>query len=143
MRLQQWAANGWLRPHQTNKRQACQEAGTPAPVIDYKPNDLWIEFPFAPEYLKAIATTSQSEAQSGRLVTGEVTGEVSRMLLVLTAERSRKELQELLDLKHDEHFRLAYLQPALAAGLIERTLPDKPNSRLQKYRITPKGRAYL
>ena len=21
MRLQQWAANGWLRPHQTNKQQ--------------------------------------------------------------------------------------------------------------------------
>ena len=34
--------------------EACQEAGTPAPIIDYKPNDLWIEFPFAPEYLEII-----------------------------------------------------------------------------------------
>jgi ATP-dependent DNA helicase RecG len=54
--------------------EACQEAGTPAPVIDYKPNDLWIEFPFAPEYLKAIATTSQSEAQSGGPVRGPSQG---------------------------------------------------------------------
>jgi ATP-dependent DNA helicase RecG len=23
------------------------------------------------------------------------------------------------------------------------TIPDKPNSRLQKYRLTPKGRAWL
>ena len=56
---------------------------------------------------------------------------------------SRQDLQARIGLKHDEHFRLTYLQPTLAAGLIERTLPDKPNSRLQKYRLTPKGRAWL
>lgn len=39
-----------------------------------------------------------------------------------------------LDLSHRPTFRQNDLQPALDAGLIERTLPDKPNSRLQKYR---------
>jgi DNA-binding PadR family transcriptional regulator len=55
----------------------------------------------------------------------------------------RQELQELLGLKHEDHFREAYLKPALEAGLIEMTVPDKPRSRLQKYRLTNRGRAWL
>jgi len=34
------------------------------------------------------------------------------------------------------YFLKSYLEAALNAGLIERTIPDKPNSRLQRYRKT-------
>jgi ATP-dependent DNA helicase RecG len=36
-----------------------------------------------------------------------------------------------------------YLSPALEEGLIERTVPGKPDVRNQQYRLTDKGRAVL
>ena len=52
---------------------------------------------------------------------------------------TRDELQRILELKDRTSFRERYLKPALQSGLIELTIPDKPNSRLQKYRLTNAG----
>ena len=67
--------------------------------------------------------------------TPQVTPQVTQLLAVLQGEMSREELQGLLGLTDRKSFRERYLRPALQAGLIEMTLPDKPNSRLQKYRL--------
>jgi len=48
-------------------------------------------------------------------------------------------LQDKLNLANRENFRKNYLQPALDNGLIELTIPEKPNSSKQKYRLTEKG----
>ena len=49
-----------------------------------------------------------------------------------------------MGLQHEEHFRVAYLIPAMRApDLIEMTIPDKPRSRKQRYRLTAAGREYL
>lgn len=44
-----------------------------------------------------------------------------------------KELMDLLDLKSRSSFRENYLIPAIKGGFVEMTLPDKPNSRNQRY----------
>ena len=61
----------------------------------------------------------------------------------LKGEMNRAELQSVLKLKNDDHFRKAYLVPAMEAGLIEMTHPDKPRSVKQKYRLTSFGRKIL
>jgi Fic family protein len=71
-------------------------------------------------------------------VTREATPEV-RLLVVLKGEMTRQALRSALGLKDDEHFRKAYLVPALEAGLIEMTIPGKPRSSRQRYRLTAAG----
>ena len=46
-------------------------------------------------------------------------------------------------LANREHFRKAYIEPLVKAGWLERTIPNKPQSRNQKYRLTDKGREVL
>lgn len=75
-----------------------------------------------------------------KYVTPQVTPQVESMLLILDGELSRAEIQEVLNLADRKHFSQHYLNPALADNLIEMTIPDKPKSSLQKYRITSLGR---
>ncbi|RYF48389.1 MAG: hypothetical protein EOO27_35535 [Comamonadaceae bacterium] len=56
---------------------------------------------------------------------------------------SRAALQDALGLKHAEHFRRAYLMPAMVQGWVEMTMPDKPNSRSQRYRVTASGARWV
>ena len=76
-------------------------------------------------------------------VAPQVTPQVERLLAVLHGEMSREALQVALGLRDRQSFNLRYLKPALAEGWIEMTRPDTPNSRLQLYRVTEKGRLCL
>ena len=71
------------------------------------------------------------------------TPQVSKLITVLNKSQSamnRAGLQQALALKDRHSFRERYLKPALAAGLVEMTIADKPNSRLQQYQLTARGK---
>ena len=74
----------------------------------------------------------------------QVSDQVKRLLRVLERNPlSASDLMQRLDMSHRPTFRKNYLHPAINKGFVDMTIPDKPNSRLQKYRITPKGIACI
>lgn len=72
-------------------------------------------------------------------VTMQVTEQVRVLLQAAREPCSSKCLQELIGLKNRTPFQSAYLEPLVAAGWIEMTVPTKPKSRLQRYRTTAAG----
>ncbi len=95
-------------------------------------------------YRRTAGRASEEAGASATIqVAVQVTAQVERLLGAVEGKLSRAELMSKLGLKSRPHFVRAYLQPALDAGLIEYTIPNKPNSRLQQYRLTDHGRRWL
>lgn len=90
-----------------------------------------------------IETKDEATNQVTGEVTPEVTPEVRKMLSIMTGEMTRGEIQEKLRLRDEKHFREHYQQIGVKLSLIEMTIPDKPRSRLQKYRLTDAGKRLL
>lgn len=109
----------------------CIDHGTPEPII--KVDDSWFTITFPRVSEDGISLLTEE-------VTGEVTGHVKRILLVMKGEMKRVEIQEALSIRHEDYFRDAYFVPALEAGYIEMTIPGKPRSSKQKYYLTEKGK---
>ena len=95
------------------------------------------------ELMLEIIRDSIKEISSVGLDTDQVSDQVSdqdetpvgRLLAALGDKTlSATELMKMLGLSHRPTFRKNYLNPALEQGLIERTIPDKPNSKNQKYK---------
>jgi len=72
--------------------------------------------------------------------TAEVTAEV---LAYCQEPRRSSEIMILLGLRHWRTFQTNYLNPFLEAGLLARTVPDKPRSSKQRYTTTKRGAQWL
>ena len=69
----------------------------------------------------------------------------TKLLKVLSLHRelSATDLRKAMKLRNAPDFRERYLRPLSHDGYIEFTLPNAKKSKLQKYRLTDKGRAAL
>ena len=77
-------------------------------------------------------------------LTGQVTGQVAVQVLQY-CEQPRKagEIQNLLGVRHRQTFRENHLNVFLDKGWLVRTIPDKPQSRLQRYQTPQEGKCWL
>ncbi|MBA3027649.1 MAG: hypothetical protein FP816_02390 [Desulfobacteraceae bacterium] len=144
-------------------RDLCRDYGVAEPLFEISEDWVTLSFPrpgekgSEKERMEKAQAEAHEEAQvgvkSGRGIdsTGEVTPEVAPevtpevrlMLLVLKREMTRREIMHAMGLSDEKHFREHYQQTAIRLGLMEMTIPEKPSSRLQKYRLTSKGRNFI
>jgi predicted transcriptional regulator len=93
--------------------------------------------------MKIFISSVQKELQVTPPVTPPVAVVVLIRLISSSGPLGDSEILANLGLRDRVHLRERYLDPALAGGLVERTIPEKPTSRLQKYRLTEKGHSLL
>ncbi len=120
---------------------------TPQVTPQVTPQDIpWL---FERDIFRIVVQTPEAQRiQATDQVTDQVTDqdinlnlEALKLLNVFTGEHTRAELMTKLSLSHRSTFSNLYMKPLLEQGLVEMTIPDKPNSRNQKYRLTSKGEA--
>ena len=139
---------------------AMRQNGSPEPIFESDENRTWFLVRLPVHERASLAATEHEIEQDKSLKnkkksqdtpqdtvhetiheTIHVTEHVERLISILTGEMNRPQLQDILGISNRPHFVEAYLGPALKAGLIEMTLPDKPQSRNQRYRRTAGGEA--
>lgn len=123
-------------------REICRDYGVAQP--DYEISENWVTITFMrPTLVDGVRLEDAITPEVTPEVTPAVTPEVIRMLQSMKDTMTRTEIMRVLGLKDEKHFRESYQQVAVSSGWIEMTIPDKPRSSKQKYRLTEKGRAVL
>lgn len=118
---------------------AMKANGSPPAEFEFDEDHTYfmVRLPIHPTALE-VAETGSKETE-----TDQVTDQVHRLLKMLGDEViSVVQLMAKLNLSHRPTFRNNYLNPAIEKGLIEMTIPEKPQSSKQKYRLTEKGKLF-
>ncbi len=110
--------------------------GSPEPIF-YTDKDqvlFMVTLPCHPELQGTISVT-----KSGiKLTSADI-----ELIEFLAEPKSRSEILNLLEIGNQTKNFTTNITPLLKNGIIELTIADKPQSRLQKYRLTEKGKKLL
>jgi ATP-dependent DNA helicase RecG len=111
----------------------CREKGDVKPELVFDKNGLWVNF-----HLDH-SLWGQSGDQSG----DQSATEHQILSAISNKELSTTKIAEAIGMQSRTGSFRRTLKELLLSGYIEQTIPEKPNSRLQKYRITGIGRDVL
>ncbi|MHB1642977.1 MAG: RNA-binding domain-containing protein [Acidithiobacillus sp.] len=116
-----------------------QELGLPEPQI----KEIGMRVRFIVPLLEPISLRKETQP-IGEQVSEQVSEQVLSMLQACwVRERSKQELLEAAGLANVYLNYKRHIAPLLGQSLLAMTIPDKPQSRLQKYRLTDQGRELL
>ena len=87
----------------------------------------------------SVATIGHASNHASNRASNHASEQIKKLVLALEGEMGRMTLQDILSIKNRDYFRTEYLNSAINSGYIELTIPDKQNSKNQKYRLTAKG----
>ncbi|MEN6468812.1 MAG: ATP-binding protein [Smithella sp.] len=110
----------------------CKKAGLPEPEFREEFGGLSVHFIKADKSQEKVQVGAQSKAQSERI-----------LIILSRSEASASEMLSALGLKSKTGYLKRDIKRLMDENLMEYTIPDKPISRLQKYRLTDKGRQLL
>ena len=99
-------------------------------------------FTFTDNFIRIIFPINSSVAtisHASNHASNHASEQIKKLVLALEGEMGRMTLQDILSIKNRDYFRTEYLNSAINSGYIELTIPDKQNSKNQKYRLTAKG----
>jgi ATP-dependent DNA helicase RecG len=111
-------------------RDLCRDYGVPEPVFDVSENWVTVAFPRLTPQLPPQVGTKSALSRHQVEILRKCRNDSALVDLMAVTERTDR-----------TKFRDKVLNPMLEAGLIEMTIPDKPRSKNQRYRLTAKGRA--
>ena len=101
----------------------CRDHGVAEPMINV--SESWGTTTFARQ-IEHAATQMPDKSPASSL-------QVRNLIHSLNGERTRAEILQSLGFKGRSNLAKEYIQPTLASGLIEMTIPDKLHSSKQKY----------
>ncbi len=84
--------------------------------------------------MKNIVNNNQDILNDTREHYNHLSIQINKLMKVMeTYPQSAQEIMDRLGLKSRVGFRKNYLNPAIEAGIVEMTIPDKPTSKSQMY----------
>lgn len=127
-------------------RDLCREHGVAEPVIEV--SESWVGTTFKrPGDLTRTQTVTKSGSRPEPSQVGDPVGtkwgpsqDQAEIIRNCMNEKAISELMQVIGRSNRTKFRDQVIKPLLEAGWLEMTVPDKPTSSKQKYRLTDKGR---